>query len=82
MQLYLGQLCSPWTLPLNDRSEAFINLLNKLESSMATFFRALLLTMLLCGVISDDIAINDPVVIPVLVELVRQMDENSKGKKK
>lgn len=49
---------------------------------MATFFRALLLVMLFCGVISDDIAINDPVVIPVLVELVRQMDENSKGKDK
>ena len=49
---------------------------------MTTFFRALLLTMLFYGVISDDIAINDPVVFPVLVELVRQMDENSKGKKK
>ena len=52
------------------------------ESSMATFFRALLLAMLFGGVISDDIAINDPVVLPVLVELVRQMDANSKGKKK
>jgi len=52
------------------------------ESSMATFVRALLLAMLFSGVISDDIAINDPVVLPVLVELVRQMDQNSKGNKK
>lgn len=49
---------------------------------MTTFFRALLLAMLFCGIISNDIALNDPVVLPVLVELVRQMDDNSKNKKK
>jgi len=47
---------------------------------MATFFRLLIFATLFYCVISNDVPVNDPVVLPVLIELVKQMENNSKGK--
>ncbi len=41
---------------------------------MLTFFKLVLLTLLTHGVISGEIAINDPIVVPTIIHLVEQMD--------
>jgi hypothetical protein len=39
----------------------------------------LIIALLVYGVMSDDIHINDPVLIPVLLQLVESMDRTGKG---
>ncbi len=46
---------------------------------MGIFSRLLIVALLVYGVISGDIKLNAPVLIPVLVELVKLMDQPSKG---
>ncbi|WP_169153670.1 hypothetical protein [Brasilonema bromeliae] len=46
---------------------------------MALFCRLLIVALLVYGVISGDIHLNDPVLIPVLIELVNSMDRSSKS---
>lgn len=45
---------------------------------MAIFCRLLIIALLGYGVISGDIQLNDPVLIPVIVELAK-MEQPSKG---
>ena len=45
---------------------------------MATFFRLLIFATLSYCLISNEVPVNDPVVLPALIELVKQMEENRK----
>lgn len=46
---------------------------------MSRFYRLLIIAMLGYGVISGDIKLNDPVLIPVVIELIKIEEPPSKS---
>ncbi|MDZ8028908.1 MAG: hypothetical protein RMX97_30075 [Nostoc sp. DedQUE11] len=46
---------------------------------MSRFYRLLIIAMLVYGVISGDIKLNDPVLIPVVIELIKIKERPSKS---
>jgi hypothetical protein len=47
---------------------------------MANFYRPLLIFAVVIGAILNDVPFNDPVVFPVIIQLLMPMEDRSKGK--
>ena len=47
---------------------------------MSIFYRLLLAVALVACAILNDVPFNDPVVFPVIIQLLRPMEDRSKGK--
>ena len=51
-----------------------------MESSMASFLRQVVFMTLVFCVMFNDVEINDPVVIPILIQLIGQIENDRKDK--
>jgi len=51
-----------------------------MESSMASFLRQVVFMTLVFCVMFNDVEINDPVVLPILIQLIGQMENDRKDK--
>ena len=52
-----------------------------MESSMASFLRQVVfMTLVFCVIMFNDVEINDPVVLPILIQLIGQMENDRKDK--
>ena len=47
---------------------------------MANFYRPLLIVAVVIAAILNDVPFNDPVVFPVIIQLLMPMEDRSKGK--
>jgi hypothetical protein len=47
---------------------------------MANIYRPLLIVAVVIGAILNDVPFNDPVVFPVIIQLLMPMEDRSKGK--
>ena len=47
---------------------------------MANFYRPLLIVAVVIGAILNHVPFNDPVVFPVIIQLLMPMEDRSKGK--